>query len=1182
MKLYEARELIKTVFESAFDKNTYKLFIKNLLKNFEEKPFVYIGSRIPRAFENYIRKLERIGKFEDGEGNVIDILIVELKRDHSIEYARSTQRNFIRWYLAGSRGGQMKDAALVAFHSETSPDWRFSFIKMQYSLETKKDELTPAKRYSFLVGEKGKSHTAQQQLVKLLKSDDIPLLSHIEEAFNIETVTNEFFEKYKSLVFNLVEAIEKIIARDVVVKKEFESKNIPVIDFAKKLMGQIVFLYFLQRKGWLGLQNGQKYGEGDRNFLRSLYNMKKTNKNFFNDYLEYLFYDALSQKRVTDFYPRFNCRIPFLNGGLFDPIQFYDWKKTDIVISDELFTNTHKTKEGDIGDGILDVFDRYNFTVKEDEPLDKEVAVDPEMLGKVFERMLDVKERKSKGAFYTPREIVHYMSQESLIHYLDTAVNSQPVSFERLGSAQTQMVGNEVVKGQEELLIEHGRKPLVPKEDIETLIKHGEQFLENEEQVLRQGEETKTYKHKIPESIREHAKEIDQALENIRVCDPAVGSGAFPVGVMSEIVKARQILTPFVVRANGNSPLQRSTYALKSHCIHHNLYGVDIDPSAVAICKLRLWLSLVVDEQRIDVIEPLPNLDYKIVKGNSLIGMPDNVMRDVELEKEINDLMEKYYAETDKEAKRELKQVIDGKIKQLLKSAEQYTSYPIDFDFRLFFHEVFNEKAGPEQRRRGGFDVVIGNPPYVSHDKITNKEIFKTNFNTYEPFADIYVYFLEKGLSLQNKIGILNYITSNSYLRSDYGLPFRKFLRKKNNILEIINIDVFQIFDSAIVNTCILITQNKYNSNNKNCIVVSAVYSFQDDFNFFVNRNCFNYNQNDFTNKSWNLIPPRNLRIKRIIESGRTTLEEYGTKIRLGIATGANYAFIIDEKLKLSLIKKDSKNQEIIRPILRGRDIQRYFFKKPSLYILLTKNGIDVESKYPIIFDHLNSFDDKFKNRGTKGKHWTNLRACSFLDDFKKEKIIWIELSDRGRFALSEEEIYLLNSAYFLLPPKGLATKYLLGILNSSVIQFYLESIAETSGMGTNRWINNFVKEFPIPFSNFKTQKIIDIFVGYIMFLKKFEEDKLYFKLISPYFEQLIDGMVFELYFEEEIKKAGRDILKYLTNLTPITDDMSDEKKMEIITKTFNELYDKNHPVRQNLEGMDEIEEIRIIKGLDK
>jgi len=363
--------------------------------------------------------MERIGKFEDEEGNIIDILIVELNREHSIEYARTSQRNFIRWYLNGSRGGEYKDAALVAFYTQKSPDWRFSFIKMQYSLTKGKDEFTPAKRSSFLVGEKGKSHTAQQQLINLLKNDYPPYLSDLEEAFNIEAVSDEFYEKYKAQLFNLKDELDKIVAKNNIIETEFEQKNIDTLNFAKKLLGQIVFLYFLQKKGWLGLQEGQSYGEGKRNFMRNLFEQAKTKgKNYFNDYLEFLFYGALSKKRTTDFYEKFNCRIPFLNGGLFDPINFYNWQDPtlDIPLPNELFSN--KSDEDEEGTGILDIFDLYNFTVKEDEPLETEVAIDPEMLGKVFERMLEVKERKSKGAFYTPREIVHYMAQQSLLYHL--------------------------------------------------------------------------------------------------------------------------------------------------------------------------------------------------------------------------------------------------------------------------------------------------------------------------------------------------------------------------------------------------------------------------------------------------------------------------------------------------------------------------------------------------------------------------------------------------------------------------------------------------------------------------------------------------------------------------------------------------------------------------------------------
>ena len=188
-----------------------------------------------------------------------------------------------------------------------------------------------------------------------------------------------------------------------------------------------------------------------------------------------------------------------------------------------------------------------------------------------------------------------------------------------------------------------------------------------------------------------------------------------------------------------------------------------------------------------------------------------------------------------------------------------------------------------------------------------------------------------------------------------------------------------------------------------------------------------------------------------------------GRKIRLGIATGSNEAFLIDEDQKRDLCEKNPVNAEIIKPILRGRDISRYSYTVPRQHILLAKNGVNVERDYPDIYEHLESFGDKFKNRGAQGQHWTNLRACSFYDDFKKEKIVWIELSDSGRFALCNEEVYLLNSAYFLLTPSGIDSKFLLGILNSNTIRFYLSLVAETSGMGTSRWINNYVKEFPIP-----------------------------------------------------------------------------------------------------------------------
>ena len=379
-----------------------------------------------------------------------------------------------------------------------------------------KEEITPAKRWSFLVGESEGSHTAQRSFVDLFITDEDPNLKELEHAFDIEIVTKEFFDRYTELFFQLKEHLDGLLEKDEKIKKDFEEKEISTVDFAKKTLGQIVFLYFLQKKGWFGVKAGEKWGSGSKTFMRRLFDYRKSftdyKESFFNEILEPLFYEGLSlnsNSKNDNIYDRLSVsgqkyRMPFLNGGLFAPINEYLWKDTDIVIPDELFSNTIKTKEGDIGTGILDIFDRYNFTVNENEPLEKEVAVDPEMLGKVFENLLDIKDRKSKGAFYTPREIVHYMCQESLINYLETETNSE-----------------------------------IPREDLELFIQKGDRIIENDSLIKNKEDiELKKYnkvysdnKYLLPKSVRNKVKELDKLLQNIKVADPAVGSGAFPLEI---------------------------------------------------------------------------------------------------------------------------------------------------------------------------------------------------------------------------------------------------------------------------------------------------------------------------------------------------------------------------------------------------------------------------------------------------------------------------------------------------------------------------------------------------------------------------------------------------------------------------------------------------------------------------
>jgi hypothetical protein len=623
MNKQEATQFIQQVFQSPFDEQRFGRFAAELLNEIEAKPFNYSGPYIKDAYKHYVQQYKRIGTYTDPSGDEVDILIVHLKQGTTLERARTMQRNFIAHYLR-DRGD--RDAALVAYYSDDEPDWRFSLVRMAYQRVQDEasgkikvvEELTPARRYSFLVGETEPSHTAQQQFITLLTEErSNPTLDDLEAAFNIETVTKEFFEKYKGLFLRLYEALDGLVRTSPTVRAEFTAKALDTRHFAKKLLGQIVFLYFLQKKGWLGVQPGAAWGSGPKDFLRRLFDGQwGAYTNFFNERLEPLFYEALARQRPDNRYAPLGCQIPFLNGGLFEPLQGYDWQRVDILLDNELFA------------AIFATFDLYNFTVRENEPLEKEVAVDPEMLGKVFENLLEVTDRKSKGAFYTPREIVQYMCQESLINYLDTALNRQEVPVLAAAPTQATLFGD--APSRQATLTAWERRERVPREELAKLIRKGEQVKEFE---AAKESGTKAYTYQLAEALRRHAGLLDEALANIKICDPAIGSGAFPVGMMQEIVRAREVLTVYVGDDARNRvslrnsvsdattayTTDRSAYAFKRHAIQESIYGVDIDPGAVDIAKLRLWLSLVVDEEDYRTIKPLPNLDYKIVCGNSLL-----------------------------------------------------------------------------------------------------------------------------------------------------------------------------------------------------------------------------------------------------------------------------------------------------------------------------------------------------------------------------------------------------------------------------------------------------------------------------------------------------------------------------------------------------------------------------------
>jgi len=1096
-----AQILIEDTFNHSFDEGRFQNFAQNLLNDLEPKHNTYRGNLIWDDFKEHINAYKRIGKYIDPEGDALDVLVVEVKTVQKLERARTTLRNFVIKHLNKFE----KDYALVAFYSreDDGSDWRFSFIKLEHRAEiengkvrTKKD-LTPAKRYSFLVGANERSYTAKKQLLPLLQNiSNNPTIEELENAFSIERVTDEFFSQYKDLYVKLYEHFEN----DSHVKAELDRAGIDNARFTKKLLGQIVFLYFLQKKGWLGVPKNERWGNGKKRFVQELFDQAEKEKvNFFKDKLQYLFYEALAKQRDNDnsYYEKFECRIPFLNGGLFEAD--YEWEKANITIPAELFRNEEKTKAGDTGTGVLDVFDRYNFTIKEDEPLDKEVAVDPEMLGKVFENMLEITERKSKGAFYTPREIVHYMCQESLIHYLDNALDGK-----------------------------------VKKEDLETFVRDGHFALENDERVATKGE-SKTYRYQLPESIRQNADKIDEKLSSIKICDPAIGSGAFPVGLLHELVNAMLVLRPhlsydYITRKLKGFGFEhresisdsRYIYRLKRHIIQESIYGVDIDASAIDIARLRLWLSLVVDEDDLDPIETLPNLDYKIVCGNSLIGLPENAMRSLQVEAELEEMKERFYSITDDVEKKMLRHEINAKIRELLDSAEQFAGYKIDFDFKLFFSEVWREK--------GGFDVVIGNPPwlaligkqmqkYKKVDESKNLKIYKEQyiFNSYMP--NLYEFFLQKAYRILTNGGTLSFIIPDRFGFNDSSYELRKHFVDNSLLIEIVyKWDFPQIITETMTFLC---RKNQppsdysfYIKSKKDSVSIKEKLSILKK-------------DSELTFRSYQSSAIRDL-IQFVNNNSKPLINYAKSTSGFGAIAGT----ISDER------ESDSQME-----VLKGASIKPYMILEPYYFEFIDSN----------LGGRTRDIEKLSKNPKTCLRKTGYPIICSF--------------DTSGRFP--EQSLY-----FFYELDEQISDKYLLLYFNSDLANFYYYHFLGTNLESTPQLKNKDLDRFPINIEGLSSVEPFDIIADYLLEA----HSRNYNDLILSFFKGLSNSIIFESIFSTQFKSAGKEILKHLGDLKPLTDDMSEEEKLAVIQSEFERLYNPNHPVRFAIETLDSVEEVRIIK----
>jgi adenine-specific DNA-methyltransferase len=783
-------EQIHNLFKQRYNQTNWKQFLGEAFAKSRLLATPEILTGIDSNVASQAQKLGYITLNENGIERQIAVYEVTLAQGIILERNRVGLRNLLRKYWKDI------DAAFIAYHRPETPNWRFTYVSELTGYDAAGEFVkikTEPKRYTYVLGEGESTRTAAERFTAIASKGSKATLDDVKEAFSVEKLSKAFFDEYKKH-YDIF--CDFMVSKPNIRQTIFNGDEKGIRDFNKKFLGRIVFLYFIQKKGWLGVPLKEDWGNGDFNFLTKQYENFRNKDLFYKDFLSILFFETLNTKRKEDIFNFDNAqfilkntslvKIPFLSGGLFDED---DKKQRGIIFPANLIKS------------LFDFFNQYNFTIYEDSPNDHTVAVDPEMLGHIFENLLE--DNKDKGAYYTPKEIVHYMCQESLIEYLCTALDIEDENKE--------------------------------KEAITLLLKKKEL-----DPVLK------------PEIIN-----LNKALDIVKICDPAIGSGAFPMGLLHEIFTAKQTLHTF---EHGNTKTFDAS-AVKLNIIQNSIYGVDIEKGAVDIARLRFWLSLIVDEEK---PQALPNLDYKIVVGNSLVCKLGDDIIDIDwevkgsvgradeyvqkLKKALDELTKKqkiYFEVDDKsQLKSEIRILkIEILFNQILFNKERYannnnikadlgfglraaeiknnlditlklagfdktlkdlqilktqTEFPLHFfDWKLDFPEVMNEQV----TTNAGFDIVIGNPPYGANiDK--DAEYYQKKFiKVAKSYLDIYKCFYEQGYYLLKKNGVLTMITPNTFISQPRYVDLRTFLLN-TSVIKINNLGM-NVFESAVVPTAI-------------------------------------------------------------------------------------------------------------------------------------------------------------------------------------------------------------------------------------------------------------------------------------------------------------------------------------------------------------------------------------------
>ncbi|MFR9619494.1 MAG: TaqI-like C-terminal specificity domain-containing protein [Rikenellaceae bacterium] len=1004
------RQTLQDIFRQPFNEQSWKELLINLFgaKEIRSTP-VEIESDTNKQIKGYL-----FGELRSSDRYSIGLFAFEVGGHTNIELNRVGLRSLVKSYTRYEY-----DAALTVYYNEDQ--WRLSFIC------DLRGENTAPKRYTYVFGNKAESYrTAADRLIKLY--DTNPTFEAIKDAFSVEQLSKDFFKEYK-------QQYSKFIA--------YIGDTKPNRDYVKKMLGRLVFLQFLQKKGWMGVTtSGDGWCGGDLQYLQNLVRKYEGNDRLLSDVLEVLFFDTLNTKRDGDVAVSVlgdSIKIPYLNGGLFDRDSI---DNKDIDFPYAYFAD------------LMKFFSHYNFTIDENDPYDAEVGIDPEMLGHIFENLLE--DNKDKGAFYTPKEIVQYMCRQSLIEYLQSKLGKNTA--------------------------------------LESFVN----------------------KHDVSDKfIIENATEIENMLDSIKICDPAIGSGAFPMGILNEIFHCKMALDLTLNRAE-----------VKKNIIQNSIYGVDIEQGAVDIARLRFWLSLVVEENE---PQPLPNLDYKIMCGNSLLTTFDgeyielnrskgkNSIKIAQAKQRLSEMQREFYSlsGSDKKAmEAEINKTLLSIIEMQLNYELESSNAKIDTQADMFEEVKFDNRASltaeySKQRRSlnllksritysqtieevadieipffdweinfadvfstesGGFDIVIGNPPYIQLQANGGAlaDMYKgAGFETFARTGDIYCLFYERGLQLLCDGGIETYITSNKWMRAGYGEKTRSYFTSYNP-LKLIDLGA-GVFDSATVDTNILVMQKSENKSELTAATTNDLSSLQ--------LSPMSVNDSDI----WTILSPIEQSIKHKIESIGTPLKDWDVEIYRGVLTGYNEAFIISTEKRNEILSacatddERTRTESIIKPILRGRDIKRYSAQWAGLWLIFIpwhfplhtdssiqgsskKAEIAFEKEYQTLYSYFLTCKTALskRNKAETGirYEWYALQRCAatYYDKFNEDKIIYREISAEMDAVYSVDNEIVNNKCYIIT---GESLKYLICILNSKVFNFYLnKQVSVTGGKGCDFFDN--------------------------------------------------------------------------------------------------------------------------------